>query len=161
MSSTNAFYAGWNQEWFRGIGTTVNYTLSNKGASNYLMNASNPLLGASNVTFPGGAASNAVGVNQALSAVLSIPMKAFGIRENDVLGVGYALVDLYKDRLGDTTVTSSRFKNAVEHTGELYYKYAVNDAISVIPSFQLISHGLGIQQNGFSYVVGLRTSFAF
>jgi hypothetical protein len=161
MSSTNAFYAGWNQEWFRGIGTTVNYTLSNKGASNYLMNASNPLIGASNAVGVGGVGVNAVGVHQALSGVLSIPMKAFGIRENDVLGLGYALVDLYRDRLGSTTVTASRYRNAFEHTGELYYKYAVNDAISVIPSVQLISHGLGIQQNGFSYVVGLRTSFAF
>lgn len=160
-TTTNSVYAGWNQEWFRGIGTTVNYTLSNKGASNFLMNSVNPLIGANNAVTGTGAAINAIGVRQAASAVLSIPMKAFGIRENDVFGIGYALVDLYKDNLGGTVVTSSRFKNAVEHTGEVYYKYAVNDAISIIPSFQLVSHGLGIQQNGFEYIVGLRTSFAF
>jgi carbohydrate-selective porin OprB len=87
-------------------------------------------------------------------------MKVFGIRENDTLGLGYAFVDLYTDNMGKG-VQNSRFKNAFEHTGEVYYKYAINDALSIIPSFQIISNALGVQANGLTYVVGLRTSFAF
>jgi len=161
---TNAFYAGWNQEWFRGIGTTINYSLSNKGASNYFLNANNQLIGASNASAlnPAGASTaiTAIGVRQSISGVLSIPMKVFGVRENDVLGVGYALVDLYRDKMG-AGVQGSRFRQAWEQTGELYYKYAINDALSIIPSFQVISNSLGVQANGLTYVVGLRTSFAF
>jgi hypothetical protein len=160
-NSTNALYAGWNQEWYKGIGTTINYNYNNKGASNFLMNAVNPLIGASNSVTGTGAAINAIGVRQTFSGVLSIPMKAFGVRENDVFGVGYALVGLYKDQLGGTTLTSSRFKNAYEHTAEAYYKYAVNDAISIVPSVQVISNSLGVQANGLTWVVGLRTSYAF
>lgn len=164
LNSTNAFYVGWNQEWFRGIGTTVNYTLSNKGASNYFLNANNQLVGGSNATAlnPAGTSTaiTALGVHQALSGVLSVPMKVFGIRENDTLGLGYAVVDLYTDNMG-RGVQNSRFKNAWEQTGELYYKYAINDALSVIPSVQVISNALGVQANGLTYVVGLRTSFAF
>jgi len=76
------------------------------------------------------------------------------------LGVGYALVDLYRDKMG-AGVQGSRFRQAWEQTGELYYKYAINDALSIIPSFQVISNSLGVQANGLTYVVGLRTSFAF
>lgn len=157
---TSSLYAGWNQEWYKGIGTTINYNYGNKGSNNFFLNASNPLIGASNTTF-GGPVANAVGVRQSISGVLSIPMKAFGVRENDVFGVGYALVGLYKDQLGGTVLTSSRFKNAYEHTAEAYYKYAVNDAISIVPSVQVISNSMGIQANGLTYVIGLRTSYAF
>lgn len=159
-TSTNSLYAGWNQAWYKGIGTTFNYMYSNKGASNFSLNANNPLIGAGNSTTLTGNP-NAIGVRQAFSGVLSVPMKAFGVRENDVFGVGYALVNLYNDNLGGTVLTSSRFKNAYEHTAEAYYKYAVNDAISVVPSVQVISNSLGIQQNGLTWVVGLRTSYAF
>ena len=160
-TSTNALYAGWNQEWYKGIGTTFNYNYNNKGASNFLMNSVNPLIGANNAVTGAGTAINAIGVRQTFAGVLSVPMKVFGIRENDVFGVGYALVGLYKDNLGGSGATATRFKNAYEHTAEAYYKYAVNDAISIVPSLQVISNSLGVQQNGLTWVIGLRTSYAF
>jgi hypothetical protein len=164
----NGFYAGWNQEWYKGIGTTFNYLYNNKGASNFFLNANNQLIGASNLTTvvaPGqvGAGTTtgvtALGVRQSFSGVLSIPLKVFGVRENDVFGIGYALVDLYNDNIRATQ--TSRFKNVWEQTGEAYYKFAVNDAISIIPSVQFITHGAGIQANGLTTVIGLRTSYAF
>lgn len=171
---TNGVYAGWNQEWFRGIGTTFNYLYNNKGASNFWLNANNQLLGSGTATTqlaPGstlaaGVAAGtlnritALGVKQTISGVLSVPMKVFGIRENDTFGIGYAVISLYNDNMG-TGVQTSRFKNTWEQTGEVYYKYAINDAISIIPSFQIISNSLGVQNNGLTYVVGLRTSYSF
>lgn len=175
--SVNAFYVGWNQEWFNGIGTTINYFLSNRGEYGYFLNSNNQLLGASQSLTPipngGTTGNNGLGVNgtagqmvavtarQSLSGVLSIPMKVFGVRENDTLGVGYSILDLAKNRMGATNSTNTRFRDSWEHTAEVYYKWAVNDAISVVPSVQYINNASGIDQNGGIWVLGLRTNFTF
>lgn len=163
--SVNALYAGWNQEWYKGIGTTVNYLLSNRGQNNYFLNSNNQLLGASNAlsrtTVAGALVPIAVAVRQSVSGVLNIPMSVFGVREHDTFGVGYAVVEMAENRLGDNFPSRTRYKNAWEHTLEAYYKWAVNDAIAVVPSVQYINNALGVQQNGSTWVIGLRTSYTF
>ncbi|WP_303675180.1 iron uptake porin [Vampirovibrio chlorellavorus] len=162
--SVNAVYAGWNQEWYKGIGTTVNYLYSNGGQNNFFLNSNNQLLGSFGATTRGGNAALSpftVGVRQSISGVLNVPMKVFGVRENDVFGVGYAVVDLYKNNMGQNNFNRTRFNQSWEHTAEAYYKWAVNDAISIIPSVQFLNNGFGIQQNGNTWVIGLRTSYAF
>lgn len=162
--SVNAVYAGWNQEWYKGIGTTVNYLYSNGGQNNFFLNSNNQLLGSFGAQTRGGNATLSpftVAVRQSISGVLNVPMKVFGIRENDVFGIGYAVVDLYKNNMGQNNFNRTRFNQSWEHTAEAYYKWAVNDAISIIPSVQFINNGFGVQQNGNTWVVGLRTSYAF
>lgn len=168
-----AFYAGWNQEWYRGIGTTFNYFLAGKGGNNGFYNSRNQMLGAINSLSPGpdltfGQAQslrllNAVFVSprQSMTGILSIPANVLGVRHDDVMGVGYSALQLRNNALGNNFPQASRFHNAWEHTVEFYYKWAVNDAISVIPSIQLINHGLGLKENGMTTVIGLRTSYAF
>jgi hypothetical protein len=156
-------YGGWSQEWFRGIGTTFNYMLSQGGQLNYYLNSYNQTLGASNATTANLGGNNiVVSPRTSWTGVLNIPMSAFSnFRRNDVIGVGYSLLTLRNNRIGDTPATGTRYKNALEHTAEAYYKFAVNDAISIVPSVQWINNALGIKANGSTWVVGLRTSFSF
>lgn len=163
-NSVNAFYVGWNQEWFQGIGTNVAYLLNNGRRNNYSMNLYNQMNGSSNSivrTSPNTFAPVAVGLQQSISAVLNVPMKVFGVRENDTLGLGYAALDLFKNGIGNTPATATRFHDAWEHTFEAYYKWAVNDAISVVPSVQFITNSLGVDQNRPIWVLGLRTNYTF
>lgn len=162
--STNAVYAGWNQEWYKGIGTTVNYMYSSNGQNNYFLNSNNQLLGNFGGTVRGGQAAATpftLAVHQSVSGVLNIPMRVFGVRENDVFGIGYAAVDIYSNNLGIANFNRTRYSQKWEQTAEAYYKWAVNDAISIIPSVQFINGGMGIRQNGNTWVVGLRTSYTF
>jgi len=157
QGSTNAFYVGWNQEWYQGIGTTVNYMLSNAGNPGLIYsNADQTLGGFSSTTAAGG--NIALLPRQSISGVLSIPMSAMapGWRDKDVLGIGYALVDLYED-----SIESRRFEDAMEQVVETYYKWQVNDQVSVIPSVQFYFNRGGLDQNDFSTVIGLRTNFVF
>lgn len=162
--SVNALYAGWNQEWYRGIGTTVNYMYSNQGQNQFFLNSNNQLLGAFGGTTRGGNAIISpftIGIKQSISGVLNVPIKVFGIRENDVFGLGYAAIDVYKNNMGTANFNRTRFNSRWEQTAEAYYKWAVNDAISIIPSVQYINAGMGIRQNGNTWVIGLRTSYTF
>ncbi|MEB3205783.1 MAG: carbohydrate porin, partial [Vampirovibrionales bacterium] len=157
--TTNAFYVGWNQDWFKGIGTTVNYmqTLGNAN-SNRLLTSTNQNVGFSNTS------ATLVGVRQALTAVLNIPMSAVlpaGWRDGDALGIGYGFLDLYEDGLSERDSNGNLFKDRLEQVMEVYYRWQVNDKISVIPSFQLINSGGGIAQNDVYTVVGLRSSYVF
>lgn len=162
-SSLNAFYVGWNQEWYKGLGTTVNYLLSNRSQSSYFLNSANQLLGSANAVSNLGTAPVpiAVSVRQSLSGVLNIPMSVFGVREHDTLGLGYAVVEMARNRIGDNFPNATRFHNSWEHTFEAYYKWAVNDAISVVPSVQYINNALGVRENGATWILGLRTSYTF
>jgi hypothetical protein len=162
--STNAVYAGWNQEWYKGIGTTINYMYTSNGGWNYAYLTNNQTLGANTAavrTAVGTTTPVTVGARQSVTGVLSIPMSVFGVRENDVFGVGYSAISLQKDGLTNNFPSRTRFRNTWEQTVEAYYKYAVNDAFAIIPSVQIISNSLGIAQNGINTVIGLRTSYAF
>ncbi|HEY9746950.1 MAG TPA: iron uptake porin [Oculatellaceae cyanobacterium] len=177
--STNAFYVGWNQEWFRGIGTTVNYFLTGKGENNTFLNSNNQLLAAITAVTPGAdqtfgtALKNGtlvpaiISPRQSITGVLSIPMKAFGgcgrfFRENDVLGVGYSAIQFRRNSIGQNFPQQTRFHNSWEQVLEVYYRWAVNDAISVIPSVQVYTASpFGVRENGNNVVIGLRTSYTF
>jgi carbohydrate-selective porin OprB len=105
-----------------------------------------------------------VGVRQALTAVLNIPMSAVlpaGWRDGDALGIGYGFLDLYEDGLTQRNSDGDLFTDRLEQVMEVYYRWQVNDKISVIPSFQLINSGGGIAQNDVYTVVGLRSSYVF
>jgi hypothetical protein len=156
--STNGVYLGWNQEWFRGIGTTFNYVLNNLTSQNVAYSVLNANYGANPAFTQFGLVSN---VKQAVSGVLSVPVSALlpGKREKDTLGVGYALLDL--QQIGVQSVGSDQYKQRSEHVLETFYNWQINDAVSVTPSFQLIGNRFGQAANDLSYVIGLRTTFKF
>jgi hypothetical protein len=162
--STNALYTGWSQDWYKGLGTTFNYLLSSGGNWNYIYNSLNQNLGASTATVLNGSNTFnkvAVAARQSLSGVLNVPMSLFGVRDNDNLGVGYSLIQLREDGIGRNFPRTTRYNQAWENTVEAYYKWSVNDAISIVPSVQFITNNLGVRQNGLTTVIGLRTSYAF
>ncbi|MBY0450744.1 MAG: iron uptake porin [Cyanobacteria bacterium] len=157
-SSLYSLYLGFNQELFSGIGLSANYMLSNNSGANYVSSSLNQGTGANaNRILNSGNAY--VAPRQAGSVVLNIPMKAFGWREKDVIGLGYAWVSLQK---GGRGLTSGTFQNqGVEHVIESYYRYQFNDSISFVPSFQVIANRQGYKANGAVYVFGFRTNYQF
>lgn len=175
--TSNAFYVGWNQEWYQGIGTFVSYMLQNKGSGNFLFNSAQQGTGAN---VERNANTISVAARQALSTGMQIPMAALapGWRDNDVLGVGYALIDLHEQGVGSTSATnvngrgrgsvtgagrdfSVRMPTAFEHVLEAYYKYQFTDSITVVPSVQFIFNRFGLTDNDFTTVLGVRTSYLF
>lgn len=158
--TTNGFYAGWNQEWYNGIGTTINYALNTGGATNLIWTSFNQNLGAFAANDRAGSAI-AVAPRQSISGVLNIPMKVFGMRENDALGIGYGIIDLHEEMIGEAGSTIPTEGDKVEHVAEVYYRWQVNDSISIVPSYQFIGNRLGVDANDVSHVIGLRTNFQF
>lgn len=163
--TTNGFYFGWNQEWWRGIGSFVNYTLVNQGSANFLFNSVNQTIGAGHTS-----GTIALGVRQALSTGIQIPVSALASnwRENDVIGIGYALVDLHEQAIGrnqnetnSARVESFAMKDAWEQVLEVYYKYQFTDSITVVPSAQFIFNRMGLGDNDFTTLLGVRTNYLF
>ncbi|MEB3206004.1 MAG: carbohydrate porin [Vampirovibrionales bacterium] len=142
--ASSSFYAGWNQEWFRGIGTNVGY----------LLNDTSPNL-VSMTTMQPGPALVAAAAKQSFTSVLSIPVSALfpGHRESDVIGLGYAFVDI-----ADGGYIG---KQGMEHVGEAYYKFQAAPGVTIVPSVQLIANRLGIPDNGLVTILGLRVNYAF
>jgi carbohydrate-selective porin OprB len=98
------------------------------------------------------------GARQTLNAVVNVPMSAFGdcVRPEDNFGIGYAFSDL-----AEAGVTGNQFSDGLEHVGEVYYRWKLNDAMSLIPSFQMITNPLGMTKNGVITVWSLRFSTTF
>jgi hypothetical protein len=155
----SALYAGWNQEWFRGIGTAVNYMFSPAGSTNRFINARQTGTGANAAFINEGIA---MSVRQALTAVVNVPMCAIapGFRDKDAFGVGYGFIDLFNDGLGGSGYNKA-YKNSLEQVAEVYYRFQLNDSISVVPSYQAFLNRAGLQANGFTNVIALRTNFLF
>lgn len=155
--ANDAYYVGWNQQWFGGIGTTVNWHQSTNTPVGMAYTALQQPLGIYN---PFGAGPTiTTQVRKALSGVLSIPVGTLlaGHRPNDVIGIGYANADFYENNADlDGTYND---KNA--HIWEAFYRWQVNDAFSVVPSFQYIRNRLGMDANNNAYVIGLRTNYVF
>jgi len=143
----NAVYLGWNQEWFKGIGTNLSYLANN---------TSSPVTALT--TLQPGPATVLAGARQAFSGVLQIPLSAMGCksRSKDILGLGYGFVQLQNDGLSGTL-----FNNTVEQVAEAYYRYQVNEQFAIIPSAQIIMNRLGIKANGPVTVLGARMSYSF
>jgi len=145
----SALYTGWNQEWWRGIGTTLSYLYNQTGPTPVLFTTQQP-----------GPANVAAGAKSALHGVLSVPMSVFGDhkRSQDTIGLGYAFVDVQDGGF----VGSSSFSNvAMEHVLEAYYRFKVNEGFSVIPSIQMIMNPLGLTQNGTTTALGCRLNYTF
>jgi hypothetical protein len=147
-TTANAFYAGWNQEWWKGIGTSVGYLVNNTSNE----------IGALTTLQPGPGAVIAA-ARQSFSSVLSIPMSILfkGKRKDDNLGLGYAFIDIAEDDL----IEGSEFKDAIEHVFEAYYRMQLTPSMAVIPNVQLIFNGLGMEANEVTAAIGLRMSCSF
>ncbi len=149
----DAFYGGWNQEWYKGIGTFVSGMLQSSANVGYGLASANQINGINNAFNAVGTVasprwSGATGVN--------VPMSAFGDwRPDDVFGVGYSLVNFHKPN------TENGLDSSMEQVVEAYYKYQFTDSISIVPSTQFIFNRLGLGANDFTAVVGLRTNFLF
>jgi hypothetical protein len=162
------------------------YLLSNAGRTNYAYTTLNQALGANTAFLVDGIG---VAPRQSLSAVLNVPMAAVvpGWRDKDAFGMGYSFVDLHEGGLGrgfdinNSTALASLINNAparngnvpnnrligsrasdgFEHVAEFFYRFQLNDSVSVVPSFQLIFNRLGLEQNGVTSIIGLRTNYTF
>ncbi len=155
IKSVMGFYAGWNQEWWQGIGTTVNYAF-NPTSSNYLLSYTSldQTTGASRTLL---AENIATSMNHAITGVLHIPTKALGFRENDAIGLGYGVIKLFSEGIN----AAGGADQAWNHVAEIYYKWQATDSISIVPSVQFQGNRLGVDQNGGTVVIGLRSNFVF
>lgn len=159
--SQEGFYAGWNQGWFEEVGTTVNYMLASNGESNLLYTTANQsaLGGPLTQLTPAGTGLVGYSVRQAISGVLSVPMGSVlpGWRDEDAFGVGFATLDVYRNGFEDSDTVDKAWEKVLE----AYYRWQVNDSVSVVPSVQFIWDRAGVEQNDFTTVLGLRTNFTF
>jgi len=155
----HAIYGGWNQEWWRGIGTSVGYTLNKTNVNNILVSALKNGTGVNASLNNGG---NIVGVSSSLNAVLSLPLTVFNKnltdRAHDLIGIGYSYID--PTDVG-TEGTSTAFKNDKEQIAEVFYRWSINNSFTVIPSVQYIMNRFGVSENNGDVVFGLRTNFVF
>jgi hypothetical protein len=159
QDSTAAVYSGWSQEWYKGIGTQVSYMLAQNGPNNIFFNSTNFNNGANTARLLNGVG---VGVRQAVTGSLTVPMgtitpSGWG-RDKDAIGVAYGMIDLQE---GAGLSRSNRFRDRNEQLLEVFYRWQVNDNISVVPSYQMIINGLGLGANGVTSVIGLRTNYTF
>jgi hypothetical protein len=148
-SNVTSVYAGWNQEWFRGIGTNVSFLYNPNSPTAILFTTQQP-----------GPANVAAGAKTSLSSVVSIPMTAFGkgtFRPNDSIGLGYAYVQVM-DGGSDFSSISGR---GLEHVAEAYYRFQINPSFNIMPSVQVIGNSLGLTQNKFNTVLGCRMNYMF
>lgn len=169
----HGFYAGINQEIFRGIGAFGSFALNDTGPVSPLLNAIQNGTGTNvmynNSTFAG--SSLIYGVRQAITAGIDIPVRALpdflrlGSRSRDNLGFAWARI------YPNTAVGSPAATIPADVTGtaatdpenviEGYYKLQVNDSFALIPSAQLIFSRMGVEDNEVDVIIGLRSSFTF
>lgn len=153
----DGFYAGWNQEWYKGIGTFVNGMMQSSPGVGYFLTSANQTNGVNSAFNANG---TVVSARWALSGGLNVPMSAFGdFRPDDVFGLGYALVDFHNP--GSENTGSRTLDDAVEQVIEAYYKYQFTESISVVPSAQFYFNRLGLGANDFTAVFGARMNFLF
>jgi len=157
-----SFYTGWNQEWWRGIGTSVDWFLNSTNSNNALLSALRQGTGV-NASLGSDGTGRIVGVASALSAALNVPLTVFNKnltkRAKDVIGVGYSWIQPLG--LGDSGAAASTFNDADEHVFEAFYRWAVNDSVTIIPSAQAIINRFGVSDNDADFVFGLRTNYVF
>jgi hypothetical protein len=138
-------YAGWNQEWGRGIGTTIGYGWNNDKPSIIAATTMSP-----------GPARVAGGARQSFHAVVNAPVTAFNTkwRPNDVIGVGYGFSDLHEGGIVG-------LEDGFEHVTEAYYRLQLSQQLAIVPSVQVVVNRLGVKANGAVTVLGLRLSYSF
>lgn len=151
------FYTGWNQEWFEGIGTTFNYAF-NPNSSNLLLTYTSldQTTGASRTLLNENIATS---LKHAITGALHIPTSALGFRDNDAIGLAYGVLKLHSE--GVNSPGGNGADNAWAHVAEIYYRWQATDSISIVPSVQFIGNRLGVDQNGGTVVIGLRSNYVF
>jgi hypothetical protein len=147
-TNSAGIYAGWNQEWGRGIGTNIGFAFNEASPSMLAFTTQTP--GPAKVV---GAARNG------FTSVVNIPVTALNSkwRANDTIGLGYAFVGMQRDGIS----SDPRYRTGLEHVFEAYYKYQCGNQLAIIPSIQLIGNRLGLKGNGLTTVLGMRVSYAF
>ena len=168
----HGFYAGLNQEIYKGIGAFGSFALNNLGTNAALLNALQNGTGTNivynNSTLLG--ASLIYGIRQAITAGVEIPVRAlpemitFGKRQRDALGFGWARI-YPNDAAGSpanivSAITGSAATDP-ENVIEGYYRLQINDNFALIPSTQLVFSRLGDEDNEVEIIIGLRSSFTF
>lgn len=162
-SSLTGIYAGWNQELYRGMGLSADYAynMGNVGINAGLAKFANAG-GGLNSTGIGVLGGVAVPIRQAATAVLTVPLTVFDKdltkRARDVFGVGYAWIKPQRFAGDGGNVL---YDSAAEHVVEGFYRFALTDNISVIPSVQVIFNRLGDGNNDITTAAGLRASYVF
>jgi hypothetical protein len=159
QDSTNALYAGWSQEYYKGIGTQVSYMLAQNGPNNLFFNSTNFNNGVNTARLLN---TVGVGVRQSITGSVTVPMAAITPaswgRSKDAFGLAYGMLDLQE---GNSLIRNRNFRDRNEQLVEVFYRWQVNDSISVVPSYQMIFNGLGLGANGVTNVIGLRTNYSF
>jgi DNA-binding transcriptional regulator YbjK len=146
---SNSVYAGWNQEWWRGIGTNVGFVWNQGSPSIIMLTTQQP-----------GPANVAIGAKSAFTSVVTVPLSAIRPetkRTKDLIGLGYAYAQMQDGKVDLSAISGT----GLEHVVEGFYRFQVNDAFSIIPSFQVIGTPLGLNQNGFNTVLGCRLNYTF
>lgn len=156
----NAIYAGWNQEWWRGVGTAFDFVVNETGANNSLYNSLRNGTGANANFLQTG---RVVGVQDAFSMSITAPLTVFDQdltkRSKDLIGFGYSIINA--SELPGEAAPAATFSNSEEHVLETFYRYAVNDNMTIIPSFQAVINRQGVGQNDAALIFGLRTNYVF
>ena len=169
----NGFYAGWNQELFRGIGAFGSYALNDTGPTASLANALQNGTGTNviynNSTLAG--TSLIYGIRQAFDAGIVIPIRAlpsfitYNKRQRDVLGFGWSRIYPQGSGGSPSNGTAAPVANPLsrdpENVIEGFYRLQVNDSFAFIPSAQVILSRMGNLGNDVDVVIGLRTNFYF
>lgn len=161
--NVNGFYFGMNQEWWRGIGTSFDMSFNESDGNDQFNNALyNSLRNGTGAYANYATTGRIVGVQNAWSATLTLPLTVFDQdltkRSKDLIGVGYSMINPQEIQ-GE--VARSGLNRSSEHVIEAFYRFAVNDNMTIIPSFQAILNRQGIGQNNGDFVIGLRTNYVF
>ena len=155
--SVTGFYAGINQELYRGIGLSGDYAYNTNGSNNAILASLRNGSGALSNLMNNG---RVVGIRQAATGVLTIPMTVFdkdlAKRAKDAFGVGYAWIDPL-----DYSGGQSGFNSKSEQVVEAFYRMQLTDSISLVPSAQLILNPYGVGANDTYWVFGLRANYVF
>lgn len=158
----SGFYAGANQELYKGIGVWGNVS-ANEVSSGFFPLQYGRLIN-NNGSFVANQAGLPLNVRSSWSLGTEIPMRAlpgfltFGKRQRDAFGVGYAKIYGADRSVGGAIPAAFQGE---ENVIEAYYKLQVTDNFAVIPSFQAIWDRAGDQRNDANVVIGLRSSFSF
>jgi hypothetical protein len=146
QQTINSFYAGWNQEWWRGIGTNVGFVMNTNSPTTVMLTSQQP-----------GPAGSSLGAKSAFTSVVNIPMSAFGLKKRggDSLGLGYAWTNVT-----DGLPNVGNYAH-MEHVAEVFYRMKLTENFSIIPSAQLIMNPTGSNLNAPITVLGLRASYRF
>ncbi|MFH0702509.1 MAG: iron uptake porin [bacterium] len=156
------FYAGGNQEIYKGFGIFGSYALNDTGPLSSLLSALQNGTGNS-VIF--NSANQVFGVKQAWTIGGELPLKTLslnlGQRSNDAIGVAYAQISPNMAVGSPSNNATVPAAGASEKVLETYYRLQISDGFALIPSAQVIFSRAGYAPNETNVVIGLRSSFRF